>query len=245
MDNSLQINIDRIARNIKNDIDLADASLSDSYFYNSLTLCVIDSVFSIGVRYTSVINTVDNYVKFFDLKKYRSRVSSRYPVFKEQNCLSDLIKNIDELSIDFFTRNVFKNRQRTSTRNGILKTEATYNFAKVLYKNSINSFDDIEKLYKNSELIKSEVREIPGQKSGISFDYFLMLAGNSNLVKPDRMIKRYLERATGQKLTEEKLLHILRDVTAHLKSEYKNLTPRLLDHEIWKFERQREKQTKR
>lgn len=237
----MPINVERIARNIKNDVDLANASLSDSYFYNSLTLCVIDSVFSIGVRYTSVINTVDNYVKFFDLKTYRSRVLSIYPGLKEQDCLSDLIENIDELSIDFFTRNVFKNRQRTSTRNGILKTEATYNFAKVLYKNSINSFDDIEKLYKNSELIKSEVREIPGQKSGISFDYFLMLAGNSNLVKPDRMIKRYLERATGQKLSQDKLLYILKEVSHHLQSEYKNLTPRLIDHEIWKFERQKER----
>jgi hypothetical protein len=241
MDNSTPINIERIARNIKNDIDLADASLSDSYFYNSLTLCVIDSVFSIGVRYTSVINTVDNYVKFFDLKKYRSRVPSKYPAFKEQDCLSDLIKNIDELSIDFFTKNVFKNRNRTSAINGILKTEATYNFAKALYKNSINSFDDIEKLYRNSESIKSEVGEIPGQKSGISFDYFLMLSGNTNLIKADRWIKSYLERATGLKLTEGELLHILTDVTGHLKSEYKNLTPRLLDHEIWKFERKQKK----
>ena len=239
MNNAHPLDIGEIARKIKNDIDLTKASLSDTNFYNSLTLCVIDAVFSIGVRYTSVINTIDNYVKFFDLKTYRPSGLSGYPEFKEQDCLSDLIKNIDELSIDFFTKNVFKNRQRTSTTNGILKTEATYKFAKVLHKNSINSFDDIQKLFDSSELIKSEVREIPGQKSGISFDYFLMLCGNNNLIKPDRMIKRYLERATGLKLSQDKLLYILQEVSYHLKSEYKNLNPRLLDHEIWKFERQK------
>ena len=232
-----KFDIEQISKKIKDDIDLQSAYLSDSYFYNSLTFCVIDSVFSIGVQYASVLNTVNNYAEFFKLKKYRSRTLDAYSNIQDQELLSDLIKNIDSLSIDFFTKNIFKNKQRTSTRSGILKTEATYKFAMVLYENSINSFDDMEKLYKNSKVIKKGIEQIPGQKSGISFDYFLMLSGNKNLIKPDRMMTRYLERITNLKLSQDDLLLILEQSSNFLQKEFKDINPRILDHEIWKHER--------
>ena len=42
-------------------LDLSSASLSASYYYDSLPYCVIDAVFSIGVKYTSTQNVVKNY----------------------------------------------------------------------------------------------------------------------------------------------------------------------------------------
>ena len=96
-----KFNIEQISKKIKDDIDLQNAYLSNSYFYNSLTFCVIDSVFSIGVRYSSVLNTVNNYAEFFKLKKHRLRTLDGYPNIQDQELLSDLIKNIDSLSIDF------------------------------------------------------------------------------------------------------------------------------------------------
>jgi hypothetical protein len=39
-------------------LDLAHVNLDDAYYYQSLPSCVIDAVFSIGVRYTSTENTV-------------------------------------------------------------------------------------------------------------------------------------------------------------------------------------------
>ena len=36
------------------------------------------------------------------------------------------------------------------------------------------------------------MRAIPGQRSGISLTYFFMLAGSDDLVKPDRMLGRFL-----------------------------------------------------
>ena len=41
--------------------DLASAALSPSYYYDSLPYCIIDAVFSIGVRYTSTQNVVKSY----------------------------------------------------------------------------------------------------------------------------------------------------------------------------------------
>ena len=45
------------------------------------------------------------------------------------------------------------------------------------------------------------VREIPGQISGISFDYFRMLAGDDTLIKPDRMVQRYIAKALEEALS--------------------------------------------
>lgn len=37
-------------------------------FYKSLPICILDAVFSIGVRYTSVVNVVNSYIGTFDLR---------------------------------------------------------------------------------------------------------------------------------------------------------------------------------
>jgi hypothetical protein len=47
------------------------------------------------------------------------------------------------------------------------------------------------------DAVRAEVQRIPGQRSGISFAYFLMLARSDDMVKPDRMIRRFVGRAMG------------------------------------------------
>jgi len=42
-------------------LNLKNARLSDSYYYSSLPLCILDAVYSIGVRYTSTKNAVLRY----------------------------------------------------------------------------------------------------------------------------------------------------------------------------------------
>lgn len=91
---------------------------------------------------------------------------------------------------------MFGNRQRTSTRSGILKAEAVRQFASSLYRTGINDFVDLteDKL----EIAETSIREIPGQKSRISLDYFRMLAGDDDLIKPDRpdrMVQRFIGKA--------------------------------------------------
>ncbi len=75
---------------------------------------------------------------------------------------------------------MFQNRQRTSSRNGILKAEAVYQFCRVLHKYSVNYLQDVIKLYGNQEFEK-EIKLISGQKSGISLVYFYMLVGEDTL----------------------------------------------------------------
>lgn len=233
-------NFEYISQQIQSDINLKNASLSDSYFYQSLSLCVIDAVFSIGVKYSSTKNVVQRYTTYFNLEQYRPRDIQGYPNIDKQDSLRNLVDRMEQLSISCFTEDILKNKQRTSTKSGILKTEAVFRFATILLENNINTFEDVEHLFQKSEKIKKDISKIPGQKSGISYDYFLMLVGNDDLIKPDRMISRYFEGVTQEKLKQKDLLHILKTCSDILEPEYGGLTPRMLDHEIWKFERQKE-----
>jgi len=48
------------------------------------------------------------------------------------------------------------------------------------------------------EVAATAIRQIPGQKSGILFDYFRMLAGDDTRIKPDRMVQRFIARAIDE-----------------------------------------------
>ena len=109
-------------------------------------------------------------------------------------------------------------------------------FAKVLVDSGISSFKDIDKLFK-SEIVETRIKEIPGQNSGISFKYFLMLSGNDKLIKPDRMIIRYVEEIVGFKLDEKVTIKLIQDAAKILNKEFPNINSRSLDHEIWKYQK--------
>ncbi|GAA6164005.1 hypothetical protein NBRC116590_17090 [Pelagimonas sp. KU-00592-HH] len=133
---------------------------------------------------------------------------------------------------------LFGNRQRTSTRSGILKSEAVRLFCLALVSSGIEDFSDMDE----SKVANAAhwVSQIPGQRSGISFDYFQMLAGNDNLIKPDRMVLRFIARAldcSPNVVSPETARELLQLATFSLKSIDPNWTPRKLDYAIWSFER--------
>ncbi len=89
------------------------------------------------------------------------------------------------------------NRQRTSTRSGILKAEAVLLTARVLADAEVQSTAALLVLSpKALEGLRADFVAVRGQGSGLSFDYLLMLAGRPG-VKSDRMIRRFVTRATG------------------------------------------------
>lgn len=226
--------IEKISRHCEEVLNLSSAELSDEYYYQSLPLCVIDAVYSIGVRYSSTKQTVIRYCDYFNLKEIRDDKSA-IPVQDEQQPISQFIEKMSNLGIERFTYEVFKNRQRTSTTNGILKSQAVYKFANALREQGVDYFQDVSKLTDNTEF-ESKIRDIPGQRSGISLKYFYMLAGFDNFIKPDRMVVRFLEETLEKKIEINQAQELLIKVTESLKNKYININPRLLDHEIWKYE---------
>jgi hypothetical protein len=137
---------------------------------------------------------------------------------------------------DELAEKIFQNKQRTSTKNGIKKSEAVLMFLRVLIKYKVESFKDLDKITTNDKF-ENEIREIPGQKSGISLKYFFMLAGSEDLIKPDRMIIRFLEHESGKKLSLNDCQLVLTEVNKNLNEMGFKITPKKLDNLIWNYQR--------
>lgn len=209
------------------------------YSYNSIFFCLIDAVFSIGVKYKSVENTVARYANYYNLDLYNDN-------FFDQHKLEDFINNYKSFynnspaQDSSFAESVLKNRQRTSPKNGILKSEACYEIALKLYGFGINSLSDFRNLNINQicELEKI-VNTVKGQRSGIMFSYFCMLCGDENSCKPDRWIKRFLEEIGLEKIAKdnEKIQSLFQNASKKLKVYYPNISTRYLDYQIWAYQK--------
>ena len=225
----------RLAEFCEKVLPLQDANLGEEYYYSSLSQCVLDAVFSIGVRYASTQNVVTRYCLFCEMPKYRDR-HKPFPLEADQQPLSEFVKMISATGSTTFAESVFQNMQRTSSQNGILKAEAAYRFAKTLTKFGVNYLQDIH-LIRNSAQFEANIRRIPGQTSGISLRYFYMLTGDDNLVKPDRMIHRFLFSAQQRNFSSDEAQTILLETSDILKNKYPHITPRILDYLIWCHQR--------
>lgn len=212
--------------------DLRPVPLPKEFFYASLPLCVIDAVFSIGVAYSSTRNTV---VRFSARQGWAlGPVEDRH---HGEKTVGDFLVYYAGLSPDEAADQLFGNRQRTSSRFGILKAEAVRRFAVALQVAGIEDFANLtdERL----TMAETIIRQIPGQKSGISFDYFRMLAGDDNLIKPDRMVQRFIARAIGEapdKVGPDRARGLLQGVVPELNARGSTWSPRTLDHEVWAYQ---------
>ncbi|WP_454737193.1 hypothetical protein [Cupriavidus necator] len=217
-------------------LPLHSASLSDEYYYQSLPLCIIDAVFSINVKYQSTQNVVSRYCQHFGLRKFR-RDRTSMPSREEQESVSSLCERYIERGFGVMTEEILNNRQRTSAVNGITKAEAVLEFAATLKKYRIEYFQDIPTAMKNDDL-EADIRTIPGQSSGISLGYFWMLAGSDEYTKPDRMVLGFLRDALGRNVPVTDAQSLMSAATDHIRTSLPEMTVRLLDYEIWKYQRE-------
>ena len=224
-----------VAAYAESHLPLAGAALTDEYYYSSPTLCIIDAVYSIGVRYEGVQAVVRRYCERFKVVRLR-HMRGALPPKELQEPLSSLCTRIEELGPDRMSVEVFANRQRTSTRSGILKAEAVGHFANALRSHGIEYFQDVATPLPNAAL-EQAITQIPGQASGIALRYFWMLAGSDDLIKPDRMILRFLQHALGRDVQVSEAQRILSGAAAILRERYPALSPRLLDYKIWESQR--------
>lgn len=215
-------------------LSLNDAKLPEEYFYQSLPLCVIDTVFSLGVKYINVQNTISRYCNFTNLNKIRD--GHKIPSISSQQSISSFCEMELQKNPQKMADEVYINRQRTSPINGILKADAAKRFAECLRLHKIEYFQDLPKVSKNKKFEK-DIKSITGQGSGISLQYFWMLAGSEDIIKPDRMIIRFLSSALNRNVLTNEALPLLQKATKIISKKHKNIVPRLLDFTIWNFQR--------
>lgn len=223
-------------------LNLENAALSPSYYYDSLPQCVIDAVFSIGVKYTSTTNVVKSYCAYYGLRVHNASRDED----GDKHTISQLIDHITSKGVGESADVIFQNHQRTSTRNGILKADAVLRFAKVLQKYGVETLADMSSkgLPLQAEV---EIMRIPGQKSGLSLRYLYMLSGDDSQSKPDRHVMRFLKEHTGHDYSIQEAQDSLTEVVELLRGKYPQLSVRLLDYSIWNYmsHRGRDKSTKK
>lgn len=198
-------------------------------YRDSLALCVIDSVQSTGVTYSSVVNVVDAY------RAYR-RTQDGDP---NTDGVPELLATFTELDGTDGWADKIGNRNRTSTRGGVLKAEAIRDAATVLAAHEIDTTasllgaaEDEERL----ERLRSAWCAVKGQRSGITWHYMQMLAGIPR-VKPDRMICRFVADSLQQPRRSVTTGFALEILTAAAKEM--GMSPTDLDHAVWQFQRGR------
>lgn len=217
--------------------ELKIPKLADEYRYASVPLCVVDAVFSIGVRYTSTQKVVSNLCEYAGWTRF---FASREARGAGEYGIGDLNSMFDKFGAEGMAESVFQNRQRTSSRSGILKAEAVLLYCRTLIKAGINDFPDLD--VERREYAEAIILGLPGQSSGIAFDYFMMLAGDDNLIKPDRMVQRYVAHALDlDSVPQPRQAAILVRLAAkELRTRGQLWTPLSLDNAIWRHQSKHE-----
>jgi hypothetical protein len=229
--------MDLFCRRFKFPNNREEFRLSDEYYYQSLPLCVIDAIFSIGVRYEGTRNVVKRFCEVEKIQRIRGD-RNKLPDVSNQFSVSQYLIRYGNTRPEILAANIFENFQRTSTRNGILKAEAVGTFMRELRKRKVDFLQDIPKI-SGDEGFENAIKSIPGQKSGISLQYFFMLSGDNTLVKPDRMVLRFLAGAfPGIAFDVRRATLVLQEICKYIRlNKGIDISPRELDHWIWRNER--------
>ena len=152
--------LDKLLERLKVTLDLSTPPVSDEYAYQSLPLCVLDTIFSINAKYESTRNVIIRYCDHYGLQRVRQDPDILPPI-EDQESLSGFIGKITSLGVEEFAKTILANRQRTSTRNGILKSEAVLRFAQVLQAHKVEYLQDVETI-QGKEFFEKAIKEIPG-----------------------------------------------------------------------------------
>lgn len=80
-----------------------------------------------------------------------------------------------------------------------------------------------------------------GRAAAFHFNYLRILTGDTNAVKADRMVTRFVAEALQvRNVKPEVCERLVREAFAILRTEYPKMTSSLLDHAIWKYQRAQE-----
>lgn len=201
-------------------------NLEDSaqYNYQSLSVCIIDCVYSLRAKYYRVtVPIVDRYAALYlNGNKYNPG-----------DTVSSLIQHIDEKGgPQKFADDVLKNHQKLGGKNKIPKEYICYQLARYLNYLHIDTIEDFQN-FESPELLEIVIRAVKGIGDA-GTNYLFMLAGDPNRCKPDVHIHRCIKDACGRDVSNEECQILFSEAVKRLNEKYPNLTVRNLDGIIWR-----------
>lgn len=197
----------------------------------SLSFCIVDAVWSIGAHY-------DNMVVPLVRMKFAAEFGVTEPTIPASEPLpADLLplSKLEELTVDSLSG--MTNRQRTSTRGGILKADAVLRHIAVFREHHVDTMQDALVLLSDTERfgkVDKALRSIPGEGGyGVRRNYLWMLIGQDDLIKPDRMVLRWLGRQ-GVKTDPAGARDIIAAVVPYVSTRLnRTVTAWEIDHALW------------
>ena len=199
--------------------------------WTSLSFCIVDAVWSIGAHY-------DNVVVPLVRKKFAAEFGVTEPTIAAGEPLPAdplPLPKLEALAVDSLTG--MTNRQRTSTRGGVLKAEAVLLHIAVFREYHVDTMQDALALLSDTEhfaKVDDALRSIPGEGGyGVRRNYLWMLIGQDDLIKPDRMVLRWLGRRgvkTDPAGARDIIAALVPLVSARLN---RTVTAWEIDHALW------------
>src|SRR5262249_9793218 len=154
---------------------------------------------NLGATYQSVEKLLARYCEHYGLPRLRPS-AARLPPRGRQATVGDLIEQIEEIGPERFAREVVQNVRPTSPHpTAILRSEATLRMAHVLDAHGIGVLQDMQGRSGDDDLRRA-LCAVPGQGPGTGVANLFMLAGDTGLIKFDRMLKRFLERVLDRRV---------------------------------------------
>ncbi|WP_437770665.1 hypothetical protein [Arthrobacter sp. KNU40] len=193
----------------------------------SLALSMIDSIYSTGSKYKAVTNVVNEYRAY---RKARGGDADR-------DGTRELLETFKDAGGSAEWAELVNNRKPAHTKkNAPLKAEVIRRAAELLQHKDlgVTTQDELRAAYSGKETrkkLKDAWLGLPSQRSGVTYNYLLILAGFQS-VKPDRMVIRFVAKLAGldaKKLTPMETADLIMQV-----AELYPTQPRRLDHVIWR-----------
>lgn len=194
-----------------------------TYGYRSLSVCILDCVYSLRAKYTSVtIPVVERYAKMY-------MDGNR---FAYGDTISALLAHIDEVGGPAaFADNVLKNHQKSGGKKAVPKEETCAQLAQYLKGLHIETIEDFQ-AFEPQELLEIVVHAVKGLGDA-GTNYLFMLAGDHDRCKPDVHIHHCIRDACGEDVTNEECQILFAEAVEILQQNHPSLTVRDLDHTVW------------
>lgn len=199
-----------------------------------LSLCVLDAVYSIGARYAGVVRVCHAYAEHARLnpRTVAHRDIATVAGTPSEQPLDVFVADVHAVGVDRFAGEIVGHRGRTSARGGILKADAALRYAQTLFEHGVRRLSELHGVFADVDRfdeLQAQLRRVPGNGAfDVRLGYLWVLIGDDDLVKPDRMVLRWLTRHTATPVDPATARELLPAVARVV-----GCTPWELDHAIW------------
>jgi hypothetical protein len=197
---------------------------------------VLDAVWSISSRYDGVVDPLVRRVAEANGDE-RPVVDAAEPMPPDRLDLSTLLARYPTME----DLRAITNGQLTSTRSGIKKADAVLQYARILVEHGVPDLAAVADMMADQDRWDNVGRALAGVRGdgqeGVRRGYLWMLCGSDDLIKPDRIVLRWLaERGCPASAPEARniLAKAAKELTVRLR---RPVTPWMVDHAVWKAER--------